>query len=332
MKIGLVLSGGGAKGAYQTGFFQALVQLELLDSVTAVSGCSIGALGALMLCGSDRKSWDQVWHTMSYDKLLRAEAAAAAATHPGGAGLAHRAGELMGWLRQMEKEILNLPQLLRQGELSPLSQDGMAAMIRQYVDFDRVRRGPRALWVCAYNLNLQLPQYFQLNSLSDEDITTLALASSAIPIMFPAVEYQGQHYCDGGVLPPYSKLSNGDKVPVTPLRDAGCDLVIVVYLSHYDKVTLEGFPPSTRLLELYPSSPLEMIRGAGTMNLSKETLAENTLMGYHDGLAALAPLLLEQARGGSGQEALLAHRHYNQQLLEGKLPLLRRAEEAAGKH
>ena len=39
---GLVLNGGGAKGAYQIGVWAALRQLELYDEITAVSGTSVG--------------------------------------------------------------------------------------------------------------------------------------------------------------------------------------------------------------------------------------------------------------------------------------------------
>ena len=46
---GLVLNGGGAKGAYQIGAWAALRQLELYDEITAVSGTSVGALNALSI-------------------------------------------------------------------------------------------------------------------------------------------------------------------------------------------------------------------------------------------------------------------------------------------
>ena len=54
MKIGLVLAGGIAKGAYQAGFIKALKE-ELGDSneIVAISCASIGFFGAYAL---DRKS------------------------------------------------------------------------------------------------------------------------------------------------------------------------------------------------------------------------------------------------------------------------------------
>ena len=48
--IGLVLCGGGAKGAYQVGVIRVLEEFGLLDEVQAVAGASIGGInGALFL-------------------------------------------------------------------------------------------------------------------------------------------------------------------------------------------------------------------------------------------------------------------------------------------
>ena len=46
--LGLVLSGGGAKGAYEVGVWQALHEAGLAGNVAAVSGTSIGAVNAAL--------------------------------------------------------------------------------------------------------------------------------------------------------------------------------------------------------------------------------------------------------------------------------------------
>ena len=45
--IGLVLAGGGGKGAYQVGVLKVLQEQGLLQDVTAISGPSIGAVNAM---------------------------------------------------------------------------------------------------------------------------------------------------------------------------------------------------------------------------------------------------------------------------------------------
>ena len=51
--LGLVLAGGGGKGAYQVGVWKALSEYGLAQRVTVISGTSVGALnGALFSCVS----------------------------------------------------------------------------------------------------------------------------------------------------------------------------------------------------------------------------------------------------------------------------------------
>lgn len=51
--IGLVLSGGGSKGAYQAGVYKAMEEKGLLPRIRAVAGTSIGSFNALLFtCGT----------------------------------------------------------------------------------------------------------------------------------------------------------------------------------------------------------------------------------------------------------------------------------------
>jgi NTE family protein len=54
-------------------------------------------------------------------------------------------------------------------------------------------------------------------------IYKLLLASSAIPIIYPNVKFQGIRYEDGGL---------ADNVPIRPLYNAGYRKFIAVYLQH----------------------------------------------------------------------------------------------------
>ena len=62
--IGLVLAGGGGKGAYQLGVLKALKEKGLLDEVTAISGASIGAVNAMLYAQENielmYKAWDEI--------------------------------------------------------------------------------------------------------------------------------------------------------------------------------------------------------------------------------------------------------------------------------
>ena len=73
MKVGLVLSGGGAKGAYQVGVLKAL--LELGARVDMVAGASIGALNGAVLASAPSleigvERLENLWMTMDADSLI----------------------------------------------------------------------------------------------------------------------------------------------------------------------------------------------------------------------------------------------------------------------
>ena len=64
LKVGLVLAGGGAKGAYQAGVIRALWDLDLINNIDVVSGVSIGTLNALCLCMKDKDLIERSWRSL----------------------------------------------------------------------------------------------------------------------------------------------------------------------------------------------------------------------------------------------------------------------------
>ncbi len=53
MKVGLVLSGGGGKGAYEIGVWEAIKELNIDKYIKVVSGTSIGAINAALFAQDD---------------------------------------------------------------------------------------------------------------------------------------------------------------------------------------------------------------------------------------------------------------------------------------
>ena len=70
MKIGLVLAGGGGKGAYELGVWKALDELKLTKYITVFSGTSIGAFNSVLFAMNDMKKADELWEEVTMDKLV----------------------------------------------------------------------------------------------------------------------------------------------------------------------------------------------------------------------------------------------------------------------
>jgi NTE family protein len=68
--IALVLCGGGAQGAAEIGFYQAMVELGIKPDF--IVGASVGALnGAFIACGMDISRMKEIWMELSGYKLYR---------------------------------------------------------------------------------------------------------------------------------------------------------------------------------------------------------------------------------------------------------------------
>ena len=83
MKTGLVLSGGGARGAYQVGVLKAIADLHpkhAANPFNIISGTSAGALNAVALASSANnfrlgvKKVERIWNTLHIERVVRAGA------------------------------------------------------------------------------------------------------------------------------------------------------------------------------------------------------------------------------------------------------------------
>jgi NTE family protein len=68
-KLGICLSGGGARGAYQIGALQALKELGILDRTVAFSGASIGAVNATFVTTDAMDIAKELWFNVPENPL-----------------------------------------------------------------------------------------------------------------------------------------------------------------------------------------------------------------------------------------------------------------------
>ncbi len=66
-KIGLVLSGGLAKGAYQIGVLKAINELVNLNSITMISASSVGVLNAYAFINGCLEKAEEIWQGINFD-------------------------------------------------------------------------------------------------------------------------------------------------------------------------------------------------------------------------------------------------------------------------
>lgn len=199
---GLVLSGGGGKGAFQIGVWQVLSQTGFFDKVKAIAGSSIGAFNLALMAYGDYKMAHDIWYHMKQSIFMDADA--------------YKVKYTQG--------------LFKRGRLVELIDD--------YINLERVSKSKKELFVSATECDklgnsCKKIEYFKINGKSPEEIKEILLASSAFPVVYDAVNVDGIVYRDGGMK---------DNLPIKPLYDAGYRNIIVVPLSNVVEIDIAQFP------------------------------------------------------------------------------------------
>lgn len=316
-KIGMALAGGGAKGAYQIGVFQAIHELELQKYVKTVSGTSIGALNGALFLLEDPALWKDVWEDARFSNFLSSEDKDEKKEGIRSfRDLQHLFKESMSKIEDDWDNSTGISDFLLKQNLNLFSQKGLSEVIRKHVNLKDVITDRRNLYACAYNIDLLEPEYFLINNLDRKDAQNALLASACIPFMYEPVTIGKYRYMDGGINNPLYRKDNTDKIPVKPLFDEDCDIIISVFLSHEDTIDYSIFPSHKKkvILEIYPTLPLEDFKGAGTFDFFRSSLEERIELGYHDAMFILAPMIVKWLQGKSIREVIAHHNEFNRHL------------------
>lgn len=239
-KTGLILTGGGARAAYQVGVLQAISQIlweagwpPARNPFDIICGTSAGAMNATALaCRADnfgegvQKLLD-VWENIAVEQVYRADS--------------------LGVLRSGARwlSLLSFGWLLRKWRAAPpaslLDNTPLVSLLHRMLDLPRLDAALsdgllHALAVTAssytvgnhitfYQTIAEIPPWIRMQrvALQDQIGVEHLLASSAIPFIFPAVPlYLGGHreYCGDG--------SMRQLAPISPAIHLGATKVLVV--------------------------------------------------------------------------------------------------------
>ena len=205
--IALLLQGGGALGAYQAGVYEALAEAELEPDW--VAGISIGAINSAIIAGNrpeDRvERLRSFWEGITANPLLDWLGDADFLTQDGTARKFFNEMSAASTLMMGAAGFFGLrqpaPWLLGDGNLSATSYYDTKLLkptLESLIDFDRLNSGETRLSVGAVNVRTGNFTYFDTttHTIRPEHI----MASGALPPGFPAVEIEGEHYWDGGLI------------------------------------------------------------------------------------------------------------------------------------
>jgi NTE family protein len=207
-KIGLALSGGGARGAAHIGVLRVLEEQRI--PIDYIAGTSMGAvIGGLYAAGLDPDVLERMlteidWADASTDRIQRKDRS-----------FRRKRDDDLYLIRAApgisDKGQVRFPAGLVQGQKIDLLLKSFTTAVAQVQDFDQLRIPFRAVAADIVT--------GELVALGSGDLATAIRASMSIPAVLAPVEIDGRLLVDGGV---------ASNLPISIVREMGADIIIAV--------------------------------------------------------------------------------------------------------
>jgi NTE family protein len=238
-RINLALQGGGAHGAFTWGVLDQLLTDERL-AIEGISGTSAGALNAVMLADGLARGGPQDARQRLADFWRAASI--------GGHLPDLQRGVVERLFSFMPRPSAAIPpwfdafsQLWSPSDLNPLNINPLKELIERFVDFDLIHADvDRHLFISATNVRTGEPRVFSRAEITAE----VVMASACLPLLFRAVEIEGESYWDGG----YS--NNPALLPFIRATAAEDLLIVQINPRERDKVPVNARDITSRANEI----------------------------------------------------------------------------------
>lgn len=281
--LGLALSAGGARGAYQLGCWRAFLDYGI--SFSAIAGSSIGAFNGALICQNDWNRAYSLWRELASSKIVAPDAASLSRVLANAAldvGLLLLPVPKIRMLRYLKYALAAGKFLSRHGALGGLLRYGVTSMTRlkplvdSYLNLSLVLEGPLPLFVTVYSLPditqpLGRTHWFCLQELEQNEAWDVLAASMAVPLVFPPIEFQGKIFTDGGL---------GRWLPIQPLIEKGFRRIVAVSIRSDVSFRTQDYP-SAEILLIKPEKPLGRFPLA-TFRFTPEAVNAWIEQGYQD--------------------------------------------------
>lgn len=258
---GIVLEGGGARGAYQIGAWKALREAGV--QIKGIAGASVGALNGALMCMDDLERAEDIWNDLTYSRVMNVD------------------DELIEKMRGINLKNLNLSlnlnldikgmaeqavRVLKDGgfDVSPLK-----ALIEETADENRIRQSDRELYVTTFSVDDKKGIVLDVKEQPEGEIADALLASAYFPA-FKNEKLSGRRYVDGGSI---------NNVPVDVLleREYQDIIVIRIYGLGFDTEKVVEIPEGVNVWHIAPRQDL-----GGILEFDKKRIRRNMKLGYMD--------------------------------------------------
>lgn len=204
-KIGLVLSGGGAKGFAHIGVLKVIEEAGI--KIDYIGGTSMGAvIGGLYATGYNAAQIDSIFRSTNFDELLNDFIPRSSKNF-----YEKRNDELYALVLPFNNFKIGIPEALSKGMYNFNLLSRITRNVRHVKDFNQLPTP----FLCI-GTNIETGEQVLLNK---GNLAQAMLASAAFPSLFSPIEIDGALLVDGGVANNY---------PIEEVRKLGADIIIGV--------------------------------------------------------------------------------------------------------
>ena len=199
---GLVLAGGGAKGAYQMGAWKALREMGI--TFDAIAGVSIGSINGALIAQGDFDKAMQMWESVSIDK---------------GVNITEALPDPENLFSKKNWGAL-FREVIKKGGIDASPLEGY---IKNYIDEAKIRENkiPFGIITVQWGQKVNGLELF-VDDIPEGELVDYLLASSNIPLV-TNIGPEGERFLDGGVY---------DNTPVMTLKKRGYNKLIVIDIAN----------------------------------------------------------------------------------------------------
>ncbi len=248
---GIVLEGGGARGAYQVGAWQAIRELGL--EYGGVAGTSVGAMNGAMMIQGDLDRALEIWSEIRLSRILNIDEA------------------LYERLKRLEISSNDASSLLQR--FKSIFRDGMDTaplrlLLSEVIDEARVRAAGLEFGFVTVSLSTWSPLKIYIDAVPTGQLIDYLLASARLPV-FKRQHIDGRLVLDGGF---------HDNLPIDLLAARGFTRIVAVRLGGFSRTRWQ----ETKDVEVTYIKPSESL--GGMLDFSRERAAKSIKLGHFDTL------------------------------------------------
>lgn len=223
-KIGLVLSGGGAKGFAHIGVLKVLEEAGI--KIDYIGGTSMGSvIGGLYASGYNASQIDSIFKRTNFDELINDYIPRSSKNFYG-----KKNDELYAIVLPFSNFRVGIPEALSKGMYNYNLLSSLTRNVRHVRDFNKLPTP----FLCI-GTNIETGEEVLLNK---GNLVQAMMASAAFPSLFTPVEIDGNLLVDGGVVNNY---------PIKEVRNLGADIIIGVDVQD-DLMKRKNLKNATRIL------------------------------------------------------------------------------------